>query len=121
MNGYQIIHEALKKIQVLPDDKGRSKGTVYYKNGHRMYRVLVDMGRLPRKGPQGDDIDVWVGDKYQDFVNQLEEIQRYGGGEHFTHIKEIHNHSIYGHFWIVVHELGDHKFCFLRKDIVWIK
>lgn len=122
LNGYQIICESLShKIQVLPDDKGRHKGTKYYKGGEFMYNVVVDMGRLPKIGPQGDLIDVWVGDSVQDFINQLDEIQMRGGGEHFRGVKEIKNHPTYGDCWVVPHSQGDHKWCFLRDNVEWIK
>jgi RimJ/RimL family protein N-acetyltransferase len=122
LNGYQVVCEALsKKIQVLPDDKGRVKGTKYYKNGEFMYNVVLNMGRLPKIGPQGDMIDVWVGDTFNDFVKQLDEIQMYDGGTDFRNIKEIKDHPEYGDCWVVAHAKGDHKWCFLSENVEWIK
>ncbi len=77
------------------DDKWRSKGTVYVKNGKKIYDVALDFKRHATLKNQNDDrFDVWLIDEEKDLDNQLDAIKNgLGGGRNFEDPLIIDNHK----------------------------
>ena len=67
------------------DDKWRNKGTVYVKNGKKIYDVALDFKRHATLKNQNEDrFDVWLIDEEKDLDNQLDAIRNgLGGGRNF--------------------------------------
>jgi hypothetical protein len=63
------------------DDKSRTKGSQYIKQGRVIYDVFVDFKRHPfLKSIDGEHIDVWIIDSPEDLEKQLDTIRKSEGG-----------------------------------------
>lgn len=73
---------------IIPDEKGRKKGTVYKKNGEEIYRVKIDMYNLDNSKEKAD---IWVG-SVKEMIDQLEAIASgRGGGTKFLGVEAKNN------------------------------
>lgn len=85
-----VFTAAKKPGGVIPDAKGRVKGTPYIKDGKKIYDVTIDMYEPKEYDlfPKNTAPDVWVGD-VDEMLSQLEAIgDGLGGGSKFIGIED---------------------------------